>query len=290
MKNPIALSLCLCTAIITFAQAPNSNWEPDWDGDNNVGVSDLLGLLSVFGDNDVDDDGIWDSVDDCIGEYDECGFCNGPGIPNGYANCEDFYGPCNGIETVLFDGYEYSVIAIGNQCWFAENLRTTHYANGEEIVGDLTDFEWSTWTLGAQAIYGNNEESLDAYGRLYNWYALGNPGGICPVGWHRPSLAEWIELDNHTGGSGYAGLKLKSTNDDNPGWDGLNLFGFSAVPGGERTADGIFLDVDSIGEYWTASMNGSFVGRTKKMISNSDPNHQAQSSLQTGHSVRCIKD
>ena len=29
--------------------------------------------------DDADGDGICDDVDDCVGEYDECGVCNGPG-------------------------------------------------------------------------------------------------------------------------------------------------------------------------------------------------------------------
>ena len=58
-------------------------WQPDGDGDMLIGVSDLLMLLAVFGDTDLDQDGIFDSADDCVGAYDECGVCNGdgPSIP-----------------------------------------------------------------------------------------------------------------------------------------------------------------------------------------------------------------
>ena len=58
-------------------------WQPDGNGDNLIGVNDLLDLLGVYGDTDYDQDGIWDSGDDCVGEYDECGVCNGsgPSIP-----------------------------------------------------------------------------------------------------------------------------------------------------------------------------------------------------------------
>ena len=59
------------------------SWQPDGNGDDLIGVSDLLDLLGVYGDTDYDQDGIWDSADDCVGEYDECGVCNGsgPSIP-----------------------------------------------------------------------------------------------------------------------------------------------------------------------------------------------------------------
>ena len=61
----------------------NCGWQPDGNGDNLIGVNDLLDLLGVYGDTDYDQDGIWDSADDCVGEYDECGVCNGsgPSIP-----------------------------------------------------------------------------------------------------------------------------------------------------------------------------------------------------------------
>lgn len=54
-------------------------WDPDADGDNLIGVNDLIALLAVFAESDYDSDGIWDSDDDCVGDYDECGVCNGPG-------------------------------------------------------------------------------------------------------------------------------------------------------------------------------------------------------------------
>ena len=52
---------------------------PDADGDDLIGITDLLALLSLFAEADSDGDGIWDSVDDCIGVYDPCGVCNGTG-------------------------------------------------------------------------------------------------------------------------------------------------------------------------------------------------------------------
>ena len=51
----------------------------DNNGDNVVGIGDLIALLARFGDSDLDMDGIWDSTDDCVGAYDTCGVCNGPG-------------------------------------------------------------------------------------------------------------------------------------------------------------------------------------------------------------------
>ena len=84
------------------------------------------------------------------------------------------HGPaeCGGASTVTFDGYTYDLVAIGDQCWFAENLRTEHYANGDAIPGELSNSEWQNTTEGAQAIYSNDASNLADYGRLYNWYAV----------------------------------------------------------------------------------------------------------------------
>ena len=259
------------------------DWNPDADGDDLIGITDLLALLSLFAEADSDGDGIWDSVDDCIGvydpcgvcngtgedvdedglcddvddcvgAYDECGVCNGPGpdIPvideilyatdsciidrldewyvfeyatdtlftfvcpvsgctdetagnyNPEAVIEDgscVYGPleCGGVSTVTYDGYTYDLVAIGDQCWFAENLRTEHYANGDAIPGELSDGEWSSTTAGAQAIYNNDASNLADYGRLYNWYAVDDARGLCPSGWHVPTDGEYMTLEMELG-------------------------------------------------------------------------------------------
>ena len=150
----------------------------DNNGDNVVGIGDLIDLLARFGDSDLDMDGIWDSTDDCVGAYDTCGVCNGPGpqvlaidtivitYDSIYVDaidewltyelevdtllhlvCEnpgctdpaadnyDPYAEEGGLCTYLecfgptFDGHTYEAVEIGNQCWFAENLRTTVYAD-----------------------------------------------------------------------------------------------------------------------------------------------------------------
>ena len=67
---------------------------------------------------------------------------------------------CGGVSTVTYDGYTYDLVAIGDQCWFAENLRNEHYANGDAIPGDLSNSEWINTTEGAQAIYSNDASNL----------------------------------------------------------------------------------------------------------------------------------
>ena len=75
----------------------------------------------------------------------------------------------------------------------AENLRTSKYRNGHAIPGNLSDDEWTSAISGAQAVYDNKKANLSTYGRLYNWYAVNDPRGLCPTGWHVPTDAEWTE-------------------------------------------------------------------------------------------------
>lgn len=113
--------------------------------------------------------------------------------------------PCPGAATVTdYDGNVYNTVQIGTQCWMAENLRTTHYANGTNIALGL-----DTSTTIAYRYYPNNSASnVSSYGYLYNWKAVmgdytssgANPSGvqgICPSGWHVPSDAEWTQLTNY---------------------------------------------------------------------------------------------
>jgi uncharacterized protein (TIGR02145 family) len=137
---------------------------------------------------------------------------------DGTANTDD--GSCvtlvtTGCAAVSMDGYSYSVVEIGDQCWFAENLRSTVYANGDVILTGLTDGDWTSTTLGATAVYGEGNsgcnsfspdidacdeaQSLSEYGRLYNWYAVDDARGLCPTGWHVPTDVEWMVLEMELG-------------------------------------------------------------------------------------------
>ena len=143
----------------------------DLDFDGVVGVNDLMELLSAFG-------------TDCP-------------EPEGPATSEFTCG-----DPVSYHGYDYATVQIGEQCWFAENLRNEHYANGDSIPGGLSNSEWQNaddTNLGAQAIYNNDASNLADYGRLYNWYAVDDARGLCPSGWHVPTDEEFMTLEMELG-------------------------------------------------------------------------------------------
>ena len=157
------------------------------------------------------------------------------------------------------DGNVYSTVVIGNQEWMAENLKTTRYNDGTPIPNVTDNSEWINLTTGAYAWYDNNEATYkNAYGALYNWYAV-NTGKLCPTGWHVPTDAEWETLINYAGGGGG---KLKSTRTEpevHPRWKSPNTgatdeYGFSALPGGYRSINhGHFNDVGSSGSWWSST-------------------------------------
>ena len=137
-------------------------------------------------------------------------------------------------DAITYSGLSYSTVEIGDQCWFAENLRTATYLNGDAIPGAieyLSNGDWNTTTSGAMSFYGH----VASGGGLYNYYAVADARGLCPSGWHIPTDTEWQILINHLGGELVAGVEAKATY----GWygevgNGTNLSGFSALPSGFR--------------------------------------------------------
>ena len=222
--------------------------------------------------------------------------------------CEDpgNFNACG--DAIALDGYSYSTTQIGDQCWFAENLRTTTYLNGDAIPASLTDGDWSSTTSGATAVYGedsgcnNYSPDIDAcdealslaeYGRLYNWYAVDDARGLCPSGWHVPTDGEWTDLENHISSQGYSGTEgtaLKSTSGWGDSGNGTDDFGFSALPGGRRSyGNGNFYDAGSYGRWWSSSPSGGDAWSRALYYANPDI-YRSSSDPRNGFSVRCLRD
>ena len=88
----------------------------------------------------------------------------------------------------------YQTVTIGSQVWMAENLKVTHYRNGDAIQNVTDDSTWSNLYIdetGAYCNYNNDANNADTYGYLYNWYAVADTRNIAPEGWHVPSYSEW---------------------------------------------------------------------------------------------------
>jgi uncharacterized protein (TIGR02145 family) len=135
------------------------------------------------------------------------------------------------------DSNAYTIVTIGSQDWFGENLRTSRFNDGTQIT-ELTDsVAWRTATDPAMCWYDNDSSNSIPYGRLYNGFAALSDH-ICPQGWRVPSEADWLQLMNHLGGASVAGGKLKHSGTqywEPPNTGATNSSGFTAVPSGFRS-------------------------------------------------------
>lgn len=161
------------------------------------------------------------------------------------------------------EGNIYPVIEIAGQCWMQTNLKTGVYRDQSVIPNIIEDGIWDSQTEGAWCNYSNNPEYDSVYGKLYNWYAAVDKRGICPLGWHVPTLSEFQQLVDSLGGDTIAGSLMKSTTPDweSPNSEVTNASGFTALPAGRR---GFFsTDFDGLGvqaEFWTSSESSQTTG------------------------------
>ncbi|MDP2423933.1 MAG: FISUMP domain-containing protein [Bacteroidales bacterium] len=197
------------------------------------------------------------------------------------------------------DGNNYATVTIGSQTWLAENLKTTKYRNGEDIVYPGTDnTTWQNNTTGAYAWWNHNISWKDIYGALYNWYVISSANGLCPPGWHIPNNTEWVQLTNFAGGEYVAGGKLKSPRTapaSHPRWKDPNAgatdqYGFSAFPGGHRGDIGLLYGVDGSGYWWSSTEQSSTIAFYRYMIYDGGNIYGGNFNKSFGCSVRCLKD
>ena len=190
------------------------------------------------------------------------------------------------------DGHSYGVVEIGDQCWFAENLRTTVYADDSAIPEVTDDTAWTGLSTGARCDYDNNASNVATYGRLYNWYAVADAAGLCPTGWHVATDDEWTDLENHISSQGFSGTEgtaLKSISGWGAGGNGTDDFGFSALPGGYRFYDGYFGSAGDVGYWWSSSPSGGDAW-SRYLSSSFLDVYRFDSNPRIGFSVRCLRD
>jgi uncharacterized protein (TIGR02145 family) len=194
-----------------------------------------------------------------------------------------------------YDGNVYDTISIGDQVWFKENLKTTHYTNGLSIPNVTGTSAWAGLSTGARCYYNNDSAAYDSiYGPLYNWYAVNSNNNICPSGWHVSTNAEWLAVESYLGGASIAGGKMKEAGTFhwvNPNAGASNSSGFTGLPGGMR--DPINNDFRTIGEnglWWTATApNSTSAWSTYLWNQFAGVDHNA-APKRYGFSIRCIKD
>jgi uncharacterized protein (TIGR02145 family) len=203
-----------------------------------------------------------------------------------------------GVKT--FVGGVPAVIVQG-QVWMDKNLEVSKYRNGDPIPEVKEEANWIKLTTGAWCHFTNNITFGQQYGKLYNWFAVTDSRGLCPVGWRMPTKLDFEILFNNLGGDSTVGPKLMEKG--NTYWvsdAGTNSTGFSARGGGWRGGYGPFYYwVRDSGSWWTITKNTgnndwdinhpwffAITGYNAKTTITRDPYY----SVNAGVSVRCIKD
>ena len=239
-----------------------------------------------------------------------------------YGNQFDFHAGCDMKTLTDYDGNVYNTVLIGNQCWMKENLRTTHYSDGWPITSTTSS------DSVAHYFYPNNSvDNVSVYGLLYNWSATmrdeessdsipSGVQGICPEGWHVPSMSEWVAMIEYVqsqveyrcnGNTSYIAVALA----DSIGWTstsgsclvGANLAennatGFSVRPAGRFYSGYSF---HSNAYFWTSTAKtGSIPGAKNVIFSNNKAFVELKDGtgggdmttygILIGRSVRCLRD
>ena len=116
-------------------------------------------------------------------------------------------------ETVAdIDGNVYGTIKIGSQVWMTENLKVTHYRDGQPIPTGHDENAWRTLSYGAYSGCFGAEGDATVYGYLYNWFAVSDLRNLAPDGWHIPTDDEWTQLE--------IALGMQSSESNKSGWRG----------------------------------------------------------------------
>jgi len=231
---------------------------------------------------------------------------------------KDATGPAPGISdgpsVADIDGNSYSTIIIGNRVWTVENLRTTRYNDGTLIPFDSLQATWGAGT--PKYCYCQNTtdaDSIKKFGALYNWYTV-DTKKLAPAGWHVPSSADWIMLENYLVLNGYNWDDTRDTSVYNnnklakslaaktdwaasgtsgtPGNDLTinNKSGFSALPNGYRDIGGKFSNRFFQGGWWSSTERDGDYAYFRLLKFDAANFYRTFDLKSCGFSVRLVKD
>jgi uncharacterized protein (TIGR02145 family) len=188
------------------------------------------------------------------------------------------------------DGNICKTVVIGSQTWMAEDLKSHTLQNGDEILQVPEQSDWKNQTTGAFCFYETGYKA-NPTGVLYNWYAVSDPGNICPAGWHVPDNDDWGVLSLQVGPD--AALKLKEpTLDYWAEWkfQSTNETGFTAIPNGVRTE----YTLENISRYsagwWSSTSENGTEAWFRYLAINETAIFTRPENKIWGIGVRCVKD
>ncbi|MFO7615761.1 MAG: fibrobacter succinogenes major paralogous domain-containing protein, partial [Bacteroidales bacterium] len=212
------------------------------------------------------------------------------------------------------DGKHYGVVELGEQTWMAENLAFLPAVCPSDVGSDTAKCYYVSGYEGTSVSSAKGEPNFKNYGVLYNWPAVMNgesksnsvPSGvrgICPDGWHLPSDAEWMILEQYLGMSeselsntgwrntGTVGKKLKSISGWNNNGGGDNSSGFNVIPAGDRDISGGFTGLGIYTDFWSSSeFNVTLLAWARGFYTRWDGVTRSFITRRYGFSVRCVKN
>jgi uncharacterized protein (TIGR02145 family) len=216
--------------------------------------------------------------------------------------CGQVFAPGAGVTDV--DGNEYpTVVYTSGQEWMAANLRTTRYANGDSLIHAPTTFEWQDALGGAWCHYANDTANETRHGKLYNAGAVRDARGVCPSGWHVPSLEDWTDLAllidptyvpvTTIVQSATAGGAMKEVGSQwwtAPNTGATNAAGFSGRGSGTRNQNGTFISLGVRTRWWSSEATADYAQRYWEVGNATAELRRGADYLIMGHSIRCVKD
>ena len=218
-----------------------------------------------------------------------------------YPNCGDNDPNYTEPYTVTYDGYTYSTVRIGCECWTAENLRSTKYSDDTDIPSS---------NVYHSDDYPNDAENEAKFGRLYSWYSAmhvtegddtAEPAtsnspvgryvqGVCPAGWAVPTVGIYTSMKNISG----AIENVKSSDQTTwlPGLAGIAPgSGFNAKGAGyyESYIDR-YMNLLGQTDFWTSTIGPTVQKGTCVEITHVCPEMLIKDYMKgLGFSVRCVK-
>ena len=180
-------------------------------------------------------------------------------------------------------------VTIGTQIWQSKNLDVETYRDGTPIPQVTDPTQWANLTTGAWCYYNNDPANNAIYGKLYNWYAIMDGRGLCPVGWHIPSTAEFTTLNTTIGSNGGSLKEVGFSHWYSPNTGATDLYGFKALGAGYM---GTFSHskINQATYFWTSTENGAASAYTWSLLNTDASFNQSSQGKVGGFSVRCIHD
>lgn len=191
----------------------------------------------------------------------------------------------------------YESVRIGENTWMIKNLDIITFRNGDTIPEAKTREEWIQYgetKKAAWSNYNNDPAEGAQFGKLYNWYAVNDPRGLAPKGWHIPTDVEWGLLVLENGGDKKAADALKYTyswvNKNDSTGNGTNSSGFEALASGLRNGLGAFGYKGQGGGWWSATAIDTTKSWYRFMLYSSSMVYKDAFGNRNGLSIRCVKD